>query len=164
MMGLTCRTCTTAPVPQSTSLPTVPIDCDHPALARAAGPHLRRAASGRQVQAVPAFSRIQQVVRNRSHLVRRVVDRASSFDSGLQANGNVRPARVFRFVVVNPTVRTSPAVPFREGTPAGHDQYRRPVRNPPGRPDQNSLRSVFCFFRTRSEATRLQIRSLLRAP
>ena len=72
--------------------------------------------------------------------------------------------RPFRFVVVDHTAWPSPAVPSREGTPAGHDQHRRPARNPPGRPDQNSLRSVFCFFRTRSEATRLQIRSLLRAP
>ncbi len=44
--------------------------------------------------------------------------------------------RPFHFVVVDHTVRPSPAVPSREGTPAGHDQHRRPARNPPGRPDQ----------------------------
>ncbi len=56
------------------------------------------------------------------------------------------------------TTPSGPARPFRlaRGTPAGHDQHRRRARNPPGRPDQNLLRFVFCFFRTRSEATRLQ--------
>ena len=51
--------------------------------------------------------------------------------------------RPFHFVVVDHTVRPSPAVPSREGTPAGHDQHRRPARNPPGRSDQTrpSLRS-----------------------
>ena len=51
--------------------------------------------------------------------------------------------RPFRFVVVDHTVRPNPAVPSREGTPPGHDQHRRPARNPTGRPDQTrpSLRS-----------------------
>ena len=51
--------------------------------------------------------------------------------------------RPFHFVVVDHTVRPSPAVPSREGTPAGHDQHRRPARNPPRRPDHTrpSLRS-----------------------
>jgi len=45
--------------------------------------------------------------------------------------------------VVDHTVRPRPAVPSRERTPAGHDQHRRPARNPSGRPDQTgpSLRS-----------------------
>ena len=49
---------------------------------------------------------------------------------------------LFRFVVDH-TVRPRPAVPSRERTPAGHDQHRRPARNPSGRPDQTgpSLRS-----------------------
>ena len=38
-----------------------------------------------------------------------------------------------------------PAVPSREGTPARHDQYRRPARNPPS-VDGPSLRLV-CFLR-----------------
>ena len=38
-----------------------------------------------------------------------------------------------------------PAVPSREGTPARHDQYRRPARNPPS-VDGPSLRSVSCFL------------------
>ena len=36
--------------------------------------------------------------------------------------------RPFHFVVVDHTVQPSPAVPSREGTPAGHDQHRRPAR------------------------------------
>ena len=42
-----------------------------------------------------------------------------------------------------------PVVPSREGTPTGHDQHRRPARNPPS-VDGPSLRLVFCFFRRRS--------------
>ena len=38
-----------------------------------------------------------------------------------------------------------PAVPSREGTPTGHDQHRRPARNPPS-VDGPSLRLV-CFLR-----------------
>ena len=37
---------------------------------------------------------------------------------------------LLRFVVDH-TVRPSPAVPSREGTPTGHDQHQRPARNLP---------------------------------
>ena len=57
-------------------------------------------------------------------------------------SGGRSTQRPCRFVVDH-TVRPSPAVASREGTPAGHGQHRRPARNPPGRPDRTrpSLRS-----------------------
>ena len=66
-----------------------------------------------------------------------------------------------RFVVVDHTVRPTPAVPSREGTPAGHDQLRCPARNPPGRPDQNGPRCARfpASLRNRPEPTRVQFPS-----
>ena len=49
--------------------------------------------------------------------------------------------RPLRFVVDH-TVRPSPAVPSREGTPTGHDQHQRPARNPPSALERSLRRSV----------------------
>ena len=65
--------------------------------------------------------------------------------------------RPFRFVVDH-TVRPRPAVPSREGTPAEHDQHRRPARDPPARPDKalptlGALPRACCRGPTRTHTT-----------
>ena len=50
--------------------------------------------------------------------------------------------RPFRCVAVDHTVRPSPAVPSREGTPARHDQHQCPARNPPSALGRSLCRPV----------------------